>query len=98
MTTPENQNPKWEPVYAVSRDWTSEEVTEAAAYVKQERPDVWAELLELERTTGDLRESDAADIEMGLLGYLHPECDLSQLGQLMEKLRDKRLTELKLNF
>lgn len=94
MTTPEDQEPKWEPVYAESRDWTPQEVAEAAAHIKQERPDVWAELLELERTTGDLRGSKAADIEMGILGYLHPECDLSQLTQLFIKVRTKRIEEL----
>lgn len=96
MTTPEDQKPKWEPVYAQLRDWTPEEVAEAVAYVKQKRPDVWAELLELERTTGDLRGSDARHIEGGLLSILHPECKLTQIGQLISKLRDVRREELKL--
>jgi hypothetical protein len=76
------------------RKWTSSEIQEAAAFCKCERPDVWAKLQELERTTGDLTDSPAAEQQMRLLLVLHPDLDLIDLGTLYSDVRGVMRAEL----
>jgi hypothetical protein len=75
-------------INAKTRDWTDKEVAEAIARIKSERPDVWEELQRIEDTTRDLRGSEAAKIERGLLVRMHPECELSEITQLFSAIRE----------
>lgn len=83
---------------ATSRDWTEDEVTEAVAFLKQDMPEGWAELEELERTTGDLRESDAAGNLFAALSDLYPDCEPREISQLAWKVRIARRTALGIEF
>jgi hypothetical protein len=83
---------------ATSRDWTEDEVAEAVAFLKQDMPEGWAELEELERTTGDLRVSEAADNLFALLSHLYPDCEPSEISQLAWKVRIARRSALGIEF
>jgi hypothetical protein len=75
---------------AKSRDWTDEEIAEAIAHIKSERPDAWEELQRLEDTTKDLTGSEALNIELGILVRMHPECELNEITQLFSAIRSVR--------
>jgi hypothetical protein len=66
--------------------------------LKQERPKIWADLVEIELTTGDLRGSEAKHIEFGALANCYPECQQSEISQLRWKVRQTRWTELGIEF
>ncbi|WP_276120896.1 hypothetical protein [Pararhizobium qamdonense] len=83
---------------ATTRDWTEDEVAEAVAFLKQDMPEGWAELEELERTTGDLRESDAAGNLFAALSDLYPDCEPSEISQLSLKVRIARRSALGIEF
>ncbi len=85
---------KWGLVEAKSRDWTDAEVTEAVEYLKKDIPETWAELEKLEMTTGDLRGTDAVDMQYAILKELHPECEFYEISQLGGKVRDLRRAQL----
>ena len=76
---------------AKSRDWTDSEVQEAAAFVRNERPDVWQKLLDVERTAGDYHGVEEKNTEWRLLHQLHPECELNELTDMFLKLRKLRM-------
>lgn len=88
---------RWGLVKAKTRDWSEEEVKEALEYVKREIPQEWAELEQLELTTGDLNGSRAIGIQFAALSELHPECEPYELSQLEDKIRDIRRINLGLD-
>jgi hypothetical protein len=79
---------------AVTRDWTEEEVAETVAFLKQECAEIWAALVQLELTTGDLNGSEANDHHFGALSNLHPECEPNEIADLSWKVRLVRRGEL----
>ncbi len=72
-----------------SRDWTEMEVRRAVAEIQRE-PGLWEELERIEKATGEFRDSDAADKELGILTKLHPECSLHEITQLYVAVRKYR--------
>ncbi|WP_041694604.1 hypothetical protein [Agrobacterium tumefaciens] len=80
------------------RHWADDDVMAAVEFLKRERPQVWAELEELERATGSIRGSDAADLQFGALSKLYPECSFSEISDLAWQVRFIRRAALGLEF
>jgi hypothetical protein len=80
-------------VSAKPRQWTQAEVQEAIAAVKNE-PGLWAELEEIEKTTGDLTDTEAGLREQRILARLHPGCRLIDDNELYAAVRLYRLAKL----
>ena len=74
---------------AKSRDWTEAEVQEAILEIKKE-PGLWEELEQIEKTTGDFRDTEAEKKEWRALKRLHPECELHEATQLYIAIRKYR--------
>lgn len=80
------------------RHWPDDEVTAAVEFLKRDIPEAWAELEELERTTGNLRDSDAWIFQFGALSNLHPECKPSEISDLAWQVRLVRRESLGLEL
>ena len=79
------------------RLWTDEEVMAAVEFLKREEPQIWADLEELERTTGDLTGTEAIHMQFGALSNLHPECGPQEISNLTWQIRDFRRASLGLD-
>jgi hypothetical protein len=60
---------------AKSRDWSDAEVQEAVAAIKAE-PGLWAELENIEKTTGESNGTEVGFKELQVLARLHSGCEL----------------------
>lgn len=69
------------------KHWPDDEVMAAVEFLKRERPQVWTELEELERTTNSIRGSEAAGLQFGELCKLHPECGPNEIVDLEWQVR-----------
>ncbi|WP_148257331.1 hypothetical protein [Agrobacterium tumefaciens] len=79
------------------RLWSDQEVLAAVEFLKREMPQEWAELEELERTTGDLRDSEVILAQFGALSRLHPDCGPREISNLSWQIRDFRRAALDLD-
>src|SRR5690606_29675974 len=84
-------------VKAKTRDWTDEEVAVAVEYLKREIPEEWAELEQLELTTGDLRHTRASAALYVALDELCPGTEGMAISDLRFKVRLVRRAELGLS-
>jgi hypothetical protein len=78
---------------AKSRVWTTAEIEEAIAAIRTE-PGLWDELSRIEAITGEFRDVEAGVQERRIVTQLHPECELSEITQLMLAVRLSRRAEL----
>lgn len=95
-----NSNPeenRWGLVEAKTRDWTDEEVAVAVEYLKREILEEWAELEQLELTTGDLRHTRASAALYVALDELYPGTEGMAISDLRFKVRLVRRAELGLS-
>lgn len=95
-----NSNPeenRWGLVEAKTRDWTDEEVAVAVEFLKREIPDEWAELEQLELTTGDLRNTRASSILYASLKQLYPDTEGVAITDLAFQVRIIRRARLGLD-
>ena len=72
------------------RKWTPEEVDAVIAFIKEQRPDVWAELERVEATTSDFTGVDAFDIQAGLAMRYFKITSLFDLTNLLADIGRKR--------
>jgi hypothetical protein len=75
------------------RNWTDVEVQEAISAIKKQ-PGLWEELEQIERTTGEFRNTEASTKELRVLARLHPECTLHEITQLNMAIRICRRVRL----
>ncbi len=75
--------------YANPRNWTSQEVLEAIARIKDADPQLWEEIVRIERTTGEFTGTATHDSWVGLLAKLYPppEYDLNARIDLYLQIR-----------
>lgn len=80
------------------KHWPDDEVMAAVEFLKRDIPTAWAELEELERTTGSIRGSEAALFQFGALANLHPECNPNEIVDLEWQVRLARRAALGLEI
>lgn len=76
------------------RKWSDEDVAEMVAHIKEVIPQYWIELEELERTTGDLTDAAAANMELGVMLKAHPTILFGDVVVLLERVRMARRAAL----
>ncbi len=80
------------------KHWPDDDVAAAVEFLKRDIPTAWAELEELERTTGSIRGSEAALFQFGALSNLHPECGPNEISDLAWQVRLARRAALGLEI